>query len=257
MFGLYVNHHSGRKLQLHCSLWVYIFSSGHIPICDVINNRWKSPAVWDMTRRTSLRVWTELQQFSPLSDSLLVVSETITLTGVLKKKFWHYLTPISCLKQSPPIRECCSSASSPSALFLHWPRGRFSIWDNSSRPRSWLSEYILRDLRDTEGLQVWKHLQGHCNVPFTVFLIMLHISSVFEIFVFIIFPNHVFCALYGLSIKLVLGFFDNILNFFIFQNPVFFYCAVKGISITLVLACLCWEELFLYFSVSSFVYLPN
>lgn len=58
-----------------------------------------------------------------------------------KKKCWYYLNANSFLVQVPPIGGCSSSASHPSAVVLLWPRGRFSTWDDSSRPRSWLSKY--------------------------------------------------------------------------------------------------------------------
>ena len=121
--------------------------------------RWKSPAVWGVVRGgTSLRVWAELHQFSPPShvwnDQVLTV----------------YLTAVSCLNQSPPMRKWCSSASSPSAVFLLWPRGRFSIWGDSSRPRSWLSESIFQ----AQPEEYWRTA---CTLQFAVFL--HHISSIF------------------------------------------------------------------------------
>lgn len=50
---------------------------------------------------------------------------------------------MSCLQQLPPALEYCSSASFPWAVWVQWPFGRFSIWDDFSSQGSCLSKYAF------------------------------------------------------------------------------------------------------------------
>lgn len=61
-------------------------------------------------------------------------------------------TSLFCLQQLPPTVECCSSASSPWPVWAHWPSGRFSIWNASSRQGSWLNEC---DCSFLKRLEIW------------------------------------------------------------------------------------------------------
>jgi len=132
-------------------------------IADDFTNLSKRGKEMRQTNSKSIGQYVDCRCKSPLgqknaaalfSRSLLVWVEAVFSSSVIhyfmhlkllswsdKKKCWYYLNANSFLVQVPPIGGCSSSASHPSAVVLLWPRGRFSTWDDSSRPRSWLSKY--------------------------------------------------------------------------------------------------------------------
>lgn len=128
------------------------------------NGRWMEQCLVYMEIITwaALYGFTFEQQFSPLCDLLHVVSETIKLTEVLKKRFdTTYLFPIlNRLHQYP---------SAALQHHLHVP------FECTGHVASFLFQTILQgkeaDRVNAEGysliikLQVWEHLHGHHNVP--------------------------------------------------------------------------------------------
>lgn len=128
-----------------------------------------------------------------------------------------FLLAISCLQQLPPTLECCSSASSPWAVWVHWPFGKFSIWDDFSRQGSWLSKYAFP--AQPRGIQLDHQDCAFVNIYMMhrVTVMIFYYSSSLLKNLNIIHVWHVFLLIYSCFIikqnVLATGFWEEFDNF--------------------------------------------
>lgn len=211
MFGVYVNDHLGRKLQLHCSLWAHIFSFGHMH--DVISSRWKSPAVWDVTKGgTSLRV--------ELSGSSFLLCEIHCLLCFIYEVDWSVKKNDAIKLIFPVLNRVhqweCAALQHP----LHL------LFSCAGHMADFLLETILQD-QEADWMNMFFHKpEGYCRTA--------------SLGTFTWSPQCAFCcvsddASHFVNVYLKGSFAKTDMSIFIFQNLIFFYCAVKGISIKLLL----------------------